>query len=336
MNVLSETFYERSMELPDELLRGAIDPHVHPGVPLKSNPGRVDPIQAAEQAKAAGMKAIVLMDQTYGISAGTAWVVSRAVKGIHVFGGLMLTSCQGGMNPRAVKTALYYGNGAKYISFGAHCTYYSASKEGRVVDGKLIPLKDLYPKFVEEELSRAIRIPLEDPIPRELEEILQLVADHPGVFLNTGHVSGDEAMRVLDLAERFGIKKVLIAHVARAQLTLEQEKDAASRGAFLEGCLDDWFYPNAPRTHYYVEREYMNEASEVPGAPRKGLLEWANRMREVGPEHYVLGTDYGIRAGSTPVEAMRTLISCLLDIEFTTEEIQTMTSSNASRLLDLD
>ena len=335
--IVSETFNNRSMELPDGLLRGAIEPHVHPGPALKSNPGRVDPIQAAEQAKAAGMRAIVLYDQTFGNSTGTAWVVSRAVKGIDVFGGLMLTSCQGGLNPRAVKTALYYGNGAKYISFGAHCTYYSASTEGRLVNGKLVPLKDLYPEFVKEELSRAIRIPLDDPIQPELEEILQLVADHPHVYLNTGHVSGPEVMRVLELAERFGIRKVYVAHMARKHLTLEQEREAARRGAFLEGCLADWFYPNAPRTHYYIEREYMDESyDESAGVANVGLAEWRNRIRAVGPEHYVLGTDYGIRAGSTPVEAMRTLIASLLDIEFTTDEIRTMTSLNPARLLDLD
>ena len=336
MTVLQETFNTRSMDLPDELLWGAIDPHVHPGVPLISNPGRVDPIQAAEQAKAAGMRALVLLDQTFGNSAGTAWIVSRQVKGIDVFGGLMLTSCQGGMNPRAVKTALYYGNGAKYISFGAHCTYYQASREGRIVDGKLVPFKDLYPKFVEEELSRAIRIPLEDPIPPELEEIFQLLADHPHVYLMTGHVSGAEAMRVLDLAERYGVKKVLVSHQARKLLTLEEEKDAASRGAFLEALLYDWYYPEAPRSHYYIEREYMDETSQLPEEAPIKLLDWAQRIREVGPEYYVLGTDYGIRAGSTPVEAMRTLIASLLDVDFTSEEIRAMTRVNTARLLDLE
>jgi hypothetical protein len=62
MNSLGETFYERSMDLPDKLLNGAIDIHVHAGPHLKSSPRRVDPFQAAEEARAAGMRAIVLMD----------------------------------------------------------------------------------------------------------------------------------------------------------------------------------------------------------------------------------------------------------------------------------
>jgi hypothetical protein len=333
MSVASESFYERSMELPDELLRGAIDSHIHAGPVLVSNPGRFDPFQVAEQAKAAGMRAIVFYD-VFGTSGGTAWLVSRRVSGIDVFGGMILSSCQGGLNPRAVKTALYYGSGVKFVSLGAHCTYFKTTTEARLVDGKLIPIKDRYPKFAKEEVSRAIKIPLNDPLPPELEEILKLIADHPDVYLNTGHVSGEEVIRLLDLADRFGIKKVLVAHPARLQLTLEQQKEAARRGAYMEGALVDWLYPSVPRTHYYVEREYMDETCLLKG--RMTASAWANQIKAIGPEHFVLATDYGIRAAPTPLEGMRTLITTLLDMEFSVDEIQTMTAINPARLLGLD
>jgi hypothetical protein len=334
MNPLKETFYDRSLELPNELLKGAILSHVHAGPVLKSNPSYPDPFQVAEEARESEIRAVVYYD-VFGISSGTAFLVKRRVEGIGVFGGIILSSCQGGLNPRAVKTALYYGDGAKFVSFGAHCTYFLASRESRYIDGKLIPFKDLYPKFAEEELSRAIRIPLDDPVPPEIDEILQLVADHPHVYLNTGHVSGDEVMRILDLAERYGIKKVLIAHPARRQLTIEQQKEAGQRGAFLEGALADWLYPNVPRTHYYVEREYMDESSMMPGN-RASAVQWINEIRAVGPEYFVLCTDYGIRAASSATQGMRTLITTLLDMEFSPDEIQTMISRNPARMLDLE
>ena len=83
--IKGETYYDRSMELPGELLRGAIDLHVHAGPHLKSSPRRVDPIQAAEEAKAAGMRGLVYMDVIEN-SCGTAFLVSRTVPGIEVFG----------------------------------------------------------------------------------------------------------------------------------------------------------------------------------------------------------------------------------------------------------
>jgi hypothetical protein len=328
---MSERFYERDAELPSKLLVGAIDSHVHAGPVLKSNPSYPDPFQVAEEAREAGMRAVVYYD-VFGNSSGTAFLVGRRVEGIAVFGGIILGSCQGGMNPRAVLTALYYGSGARFVSFGAHCTYFQASQEARLVDGRLVPLKDLYPKFREQELSRATRIALEDPIPSELDEILAMVAEHPDVYLNTGHVSAEETMRVLDLAERYGIKKVLVAHPARRQLSLEQQKEAARRGAFLESALADWLYPSVPRTHYDVEREYMDERNRVPREV-PGAWTYLEQIRAVGPEHFVLCTDYGVRAAPSAVQGMRTVIATLLDMEFTPEEVVTMTATNPARLI---
>jgi predicted nucleic acid-binding protein len=209
----------RSFELTWELLRGAIDIHVHAGPHLFSSPRRVDPFEAATEARDAGMRAIVFMD-VFEMSNGTAWLVSRAVPDMITFGGLILNTVYGGMNPRAVKTAIHYGAGAKFVSFGAHSTYFQASHEGRVVDGKFVPLSELYPEFKREELDRCIRIPEGDPTP-ELDEILRLIADNPHMYLNTGHVSVEEAMRLVELAEHYGITKVLVASSVSKIATLD-------------------------------------------------------------------------------------------------------------------
>lgn len=330
-----EVFCNRSMDLPDELLKGAIDIHVHAGPHLKSSPRRVDPFQAAEEAKAAEMRAIVYMD-VFESSSGTAWLVRRMIPGIEVFGGIILNTSYGGLNPRAVKTAIYYGDGAKFVSFGAHSTYFSASREARLVDGKPTPFKDLYPKFAEEELSRAIRIPLKDPISPELEEILGLIADNRHIFLNTGHVSGKEAMRLVHLAEQFGIEKVLIASMAVDDMTFDQQREAARHGAFLERTNIIGTSGSVPKTHYYVEREYMYDTIVDPPKNKQNVIGIGNQLRTIGPEHFILSTDYGVRSMPTPVEGMRQAIACLLDMEFSVDEIRMLTSLNSAQLLGLE
>ena len=82
------------------------------------------------------------------------------------------------MNPRSVRTALHMGDGCRFISFGSHCTFFSASTESTVTSGKIVPLKDAFPEFAETELSRAISIPLDDPLPKTLTEILEMIAEH--------------------------------------------------------------------------------------------------------------------------------------------------------------
>jgi hypothetical protein len=124
-------------------------------------------------------------------------------------------------------------------------------------------------------------------VPQPLAEIFEMIAARPEVCLNTGHVSVPEVMRILDLAERFKIRKMLITHLRR-QLTIDQQKEAARRGAFLEACLVDWYYPDVPRTHYYVEKKYMHRPSEVYNRKLTGP-QWMNPMREIGCRHFVLG-----------------------------------------------
>ena len=192
----------RTFEMSEELLEGAIDIHVHAGPHIFSSPRRVDPFQAATQARDAGMRAIVFMD-VFEMSNGTSWLVNRALPDFQTFGGLIMNTVYGGMNPRSVKTALYYGDGAKFISFGAHSTYFQAEREGHIIDGDFVPLSKIYPKFKTEELDRCIRIPVEgDPGP-ELDEILQSdrrsparLPEHGARFCAGGGTSGRLGRRV--------------------------------------------------------------------------------------------------------------------------------------------
>lgn len=332
----SETFHDRSMSLPDQLLVGAIDLHVHAGPHLRSSPRRADPVEVTTAAAAAGMRGLVFMD-VFKESAGLAWMVGRLGLGVEVFGGIILNTVYGGANPRAVKTALNYGTGAKFVSFGAHSTRYLAEREGRLVDGVPTPFHELHATFRDQELARSIAIPLEGPLPSALDEILDLIAERPEVYLNTGHVSGAEALRLVELAQARGIRRVLVAHVARRQLTVEQQRAAAAQGAMLEVTFADYVYPSGvPRTHYYVERELRPELLVGEEPSQEGLLDLKRAIDEIGVEHFVAGSDYGIRATPTPVEGMRQLVACLLDMDVPSEDIVALIARNPARLLGLD
>lgn len=326
----------RSLELSFELLKGAIDIHVHPGPHLFSSPRRVDPFQAAIEARDAGMRALVMLD-VFEMSNGTAWLVNRAVPDFKVYGGLILNTVYGGMNPRAVKTALYYGDGAKYINFGAHSTYYQAAREGRMIDGKFTPLSELYPPFKTQELDRCIRIPLDaDPGP-ELDEILKLIADHPHVYLDSGHVSVEEAMRLIDLKEKYGYQKIVVSSSVTKIASLDQLKAMAQKGAFIEFTFAAYTAAAlVPLTHYYVEKEYISIDEGMQTAEQGGLPEVARQIRALGPQHCIIATDFGRYGLATPVEGLRQFIACLLDLGIAPADIRTMVKTNPEKLLGLE
>ncbi len=337
------TFYEGHMILPEgrsfdlsrRLLEGAIDIHVHAGPHIFSSPRRVDPVQAATTARDAGMRAIVYMD-VFEMSNGIAWLVNRVVSDFNTYGGLILNTVYGGMNPRAVKTALNYGDGAKFVSFGAHSTYFQAAREGRKVDGRFVPLSELYPKFKTEELDRCIRIPIDsDPGP-ELEEILQLIAACPEVYLNTGHVSVAEGIRLVDLASQYGIKKVLIASSVTKIARMDQLKWMASKGAFIEYTLAAYTHTTPiPKTHYYVEREYASIDEGMSEEDLGGVRTVAEQIAELGADHCIIASDFGVYTLPEPVEGLREFIACLLDLGIPEADIRKLTKSNPERLLGL-
>ena len=326
----------RSLELTQELSKGAIDIHVHPGPHLKSSPRRVDPIEAAIKARDAGMRAIVLKD-VFEMSNGIAWLVNRHVPNFTVYGGLILNTVYGGMNPRAFKTAIYYGDGAKYLDFGAHSTYYQAAKEGRIINGRFVALSELYPKFKAEELDRCIRIPVDEEPGPELDEILQLLAANPHIYMDTGHVSAEEAVRLVDLKEKYGYKRVVVSSSVTKIATMEQLKHMADKGALIEFSLAAYTAPQMiPLTHYYVEKEYASIDEGMTATPGSGIREVAEQIQELGANHCVMSTDFGRYALSTPVERLRQFIACMLDLGILPDDIRKMVKTNPEWLLGLD
>lgn len=326
----------RTLELSRELLSGAIDIHVHAGPHIFSSPRRVDPIEAAVEARDAGMRALVYMD-VFEMSNGIAWLVNRHVAGFQTFGGLILNTVYGGMNPRAVKTALHYGDGATFVSFGAHSTYFQAEREGHIVDGAFVALSTRYPKFKTEELDRCIRIPLDADPGAELDEILGLIGEHKHVYLNTGHVSVEEALRLVELAPRYGIEKILVASTVTKIASDEQLRRMIAGGAVIEHTLAAFTHTTPiPKTHYYVEKEYISIDEGMPGGTKAGVHTVARQVRELGPEHFILATDFGVYTLPTPVEGLREFIACMLDLGIPTADIETMVRHNPARLLGLD
>jgi hypothetical protein len=317
-----------------ELLKGAIDIHVHAGPHIFSSPRRVDPFQAAIQARDSGMQAIVYMD-VFEMSNGTAWLVNRTVQDFKTYGGLILNTVYGGMNPRAVKTALHYGDGAIYISFGAHSTYYQAAREGRVINGEFIPLSELYPEF-KKELETCIKIPLQEEPGENLDEILKLIAANPHVYMITGHTSVDESIRLVDLAEDYGIKKVIVSSAVVKEASMDQLHYMAGKDAFLEYTLAAYTHTTSiPKTHYYVEREYASIDEGMSGEASGGVKHVAEQINELGAEHCIICTDFGVYTLPSPVEGFREFIACLMDMGLPSEDIRQMVKTNPEKLLGL-
>jgi hypothetical protein len=195
------------------LLAGAIDIHVH-SYP-DNRPRSLDALDAARQAKAHGMRAIVLKNHD-DPTAGLASIVQTAVPGIDVFGGIALNRSVGGINPAAIEHMVSLAGG-----------------RGRVV---------WMPTFDSE---NGVRLARESrpfvPVARggellpEVRDVIALIAKHD-LVLATGHSSPAEALLLLREGRRAGVKHMVVTHAmfTPVLMTVPQMKEAASLGAFLE------------------------------------------------------------------------------------------------------
>jgi len=293
-----------------DLLHGAIDIHVHacPHINARST----DVIDTVRDAAGAGMRAIGLMDN-FANSSGYAALAMRELGhlGVEVFGGLIMEPAAGGISADCVRIALDYGygpgTGARFISLPTHHTRNIAQMEGRS------------PAHIEACLAIPERGPMPDPIP----EILDLVAERD-VVLNTGHISGPEALRLAADARSRGVKRVL---VPSSHYTADEVRGIVAAGAYVE--FSFFFLSHATQvalTHVDAERHTVS--SVTIGAISK-------LVRAAGPEHSILSSDCGVSILPPPTEGFREFLLLVESAGFTRKEIRLMSSINPGALFGI-
>jgi hypothetical protein len=290
-----------------EMLKGAVDSHVHccPHI----NARTVTVFDAVRAAAAAELRGLGLMD-VFANSSGLAALAMRELGhlGVDVFGGIILEPYVGGVSARVVETALEMGygpgTGARYVSLPCHHTKFMAEAEGRSAA----------------HTESCLAIPLSGPLPDPLPEILDLIAAADAVF-NTGHVSGAEALRVIDEAKVRGCERILSP---AAYFTAEEAREAANLGAFVE-------FAFFVVSHATQVGQTMIDAEKHRFAPVT-LESVAENIRAAGPERTVLSSDSGSYVLAPPPEAFREWLIMVESAGFGRADIATMVDSNPGTL----
>jgi hypothetical protein len=197
-----------------QTLEGAIDFHAHAAP--DGTPRKLDVLELARLAKAAGMRAIVIKNH-YEPTASLAYVVRKVVPGIEVFGGISLDLTVGGVNPAAVewmtKVEGGYGKVVWLPTFDAESQVKLSGQQRPFApvtrDGKILP---------------------------EVLAVIALAAQHD-LVLEMGHSAPQESLLIIAEAKRQGVEHVLVTHAMNSpggSMTLDEMREAARLGALLE------------------------------------------------------------------------------------------------------
>lgn len=293
-----------------DYLRGAVDIHVHacPHINRRS----LDVLQAARAAAAAGMAGIGLMDN-FANSSGMAALARRAAPELDltVFGGLIMEPPAGGVSAETVRVALDYGyaagDGARFISLPTHHTRHIARIERRS------------PAYIE----ACLEIPAEGPPPDPLPEILDLVAERD-VVLNTGHISGPEAVALVGYARSRGVERILSPC---SHYDAETVSELVKLGAVAE--FSFFFASHATQaglTHVDAEKHSVPPVT----APEMRAL-----IAAAGPERTILSGDCGVALLPPPTEGLREFLLLLEACGVAPDALRMMTNANPKRLFGL-
>jgi hypothetical protein len=287
-------------------LKGAIDCHVHTCPHLNGRSANV--FEAVRQAAAAGMRAIGLMDNFQNSSGYAALAMEELGHlGVEVFGGLIMQPTTGGVTYEAAQMALGYGygpgTGARFISLPTHHTRAEALREGR---------SGLY-------LESAFAMPERGPAPEPLPAIFDLCAKHDVVF-DCGHVSGPEAVRLAEEAQRLGVTR-LRTHCGHYEP--QEIRAITSVGGYAE--FSFFLLTHATQVGLtHVDQEKHR-------APGQTIQELAPRIRAAG-ERAIVSSDCGVFLLPPPVEGFREFILLLEAQGFTEPEIRRMNTDNPAVL----
>ena len=196
----------------DELMRGSMDLHIHSSPDIR--PRKLDDIELAVSARAAGMAGIFIKSHHTPTSA-RATIAAGLTPGVAVYGGLVLNTMAGGLNPAAVNTELALG--AKEIWLPTISAVNHLRFENKNCSDGIL-------------LFDANGQPFE-----KLLEILDMVA-RADVMLGSGHLSADETEKVFLLAKSRGVHKFVVTHpeINFVSMSVEVQKRLARAGAWFE------------------------------------------------------------------------------------------------------
>ena len=277
---------------PVSPIKGLIDFHTHAAPDIFGR--AVDDDELAALAASRQMEAIVFKNHVTH-TADRAWLVRKHVPGIKVFGGITLNRAVGGLNPQAVEWMWRmqggHGRVVWFPTFDAdnHVRKSGTAPSGlRVVDerGKVLP---------------------------EARAILKICAAQR-LVVQTGHASAEEALALIEAAREEGCDRVVVTHAQFdvVDMSLAQMKKAAAMGGKMELCaLLMLTGPDSPL-------EWMRHAPRIP------LADTAARIKTVGAQHFVLGTDLGQTGNPTPADGLQMFVTGLLAEGITREQISTM------------
>ncbi|MCO5090922.1 DUF6282 family protein [Bosea sp. (in: a-proteobacteria)] len=305
MSLAQEAAIERRI---DDLLVGAIDPHVHSGPSIA--PRGVDHLELLQQASAAGFAAVVTKDHDYS-GVMTAELIKRHHPELKtkIYSSIALNNVIGGFNPYAVEHMAAMGGkvvwfptlaAENHLRWEKTSSWQHPASTGKIRAASPVPVLNDDRKTLRD----------------EVKEVIDIIARNDMV-LASGHIHVSESWIVFEEARRRGVKRMVLTHPEDiVDASLDDVKGIAAMGAFVEHSLCMFLEGSKFKTR--------------DGGDLRDQIEAA------GVDRTVMCSDLGQVGVFGPIEGFRRGIRLCIDFGYGDEQIRKMVSTNAARMLGIE
>jgi hypothetical protein len=291
----------------NDLLKGAIDPHVHSGPSIA--PRGVDHIELLKEASAAGFAAVVTKDHDYS-GVMTAALIFKHFPELRtkIYSSIVLNNVVGGINPYAVEHTAAMGGKIVWMPTLAAENHLRWEKTSNWV----------HPASTQK-MRPAAGIPVltaDKTVRDDVKEVLDVIAKNDMV-LASGHLHVSETWLVFEEAKRRGVQRITLTHPEDiVDASMNDVKGLATMGAFVEHSLCMFV-----------------EGSKFKTCTSEDLKK---HIDAAGVDQTVLCSDLGQTGTISPLEGFRRGIKLCIDLGYDDEQIRKMVSSNAARMLGIE
>jgi len=295
-NIQEVTAPPLDIEVATRLMQGVIDVHTHPAPdPYALRFRDRNDIAMAKQAAEMGMAAVVIKCMGYP-TARSAYIDQ-----------IVIDEWAQDHNRKTIK--IIGGITLNYCVGGLNPIAVEMTAK---MGGKFIwtPQLDSSHQYKMWGKPGGIEVVEGDHVVPKLRETFEVIAKHD-LVLSLCHHTTRERLIMIDDAKEVGVKRIELVHVNQplTRMSIEQMKLAASKGAYL-GLYGHTLHP-----------------------PEFVLDETVAAIREVGADHFVLGSDLGASLAGDQASGYRRFLLTLLLAGIHESDIEKMARINPERLI---
>lgn len=282
-----------------EIVRNAIDLHVHVGPEIIPRKFTAQTLYEVEKGKLAGC---VLKNHFYP---SLPPVLSDEMT---LYGSVVLNAFVGGLNPHAVYAAALISPTPLFVWFPTLHTEQFLAKSAWEIPKEWVGRDDFAPR--PSTVVAPVRISHGNRLCAEVGPVLQAIAEAKAV-LCTGHMRWQESCLLVKEARKYGIDKIVITHpiYQKIAMPIEVQVELAQAGCLIEHCYS------------------MHSIDRVP------IAKIAQQIRAVGVQNVVLSSDVGQAFSPSPSEALIAFGELLIEEGIMLDDLKRMLCDNPRRLL---